>query len=210
MITQADLHCSRGPVSSMPGSSHFLPEGSMCDQHDDRPAVRRAQGETDSFGCEYVLQCAECMEASRAYVPDPGFCSQCKTLQVLGAWRDPDEGRAGPVYHYCRECRIKLNTAYAKDNDTGDYYGDHFFDDHDDGDDDAFDAGYKSHAEQTPKTYSQWLFTFRWHDTGERVRNRDGSGNLVMPEREALKFLNRHKSRLRGRRIDLEVYSSLY
>ena len=104
-----DLSCSSGPVSSMPGSSHSFPVGSMCDQHEDRPAVRRVQGETDSMGCEYMLVCQACVGKMEEYVPEPAFCKGCKTEQVLGPWRDRDEGQAGPVYYYCRDCRIELN-----------------------------------------------------------------------------------------------------
>lgn len=32
----------------------------MCDDHPDRPATHRVQGETDSFGCEYIDWCQEC------------------------------------------------------------------------------------------------------------------------------------------------------
>lgn len=123
-----DLHCSRSPVSSMPGSSHSFPVGSMCDTHDDRPAVRRVQGETDSFGCEYLLMCQECVQAMLAYVPEPAFCEGCKTVQVLGAWRDPDEGQAGPVYHYCRECRQRMNASFIEESMQNFYSDDDFAD----------------------------------------------------------------------------------
>ncbi len=36
-----------GPISSLPGAYHSLPKGTMCDEHPDRPAVARVQGETD-------------------------------------------------------------------------------------------------------------------------------------------------------------------
>jgi hypothetical protein len=39
-----------GPISSLPGSTHAAPTAGMCDDHPDRPAVARVQGETDSFG----------------------------------------------------------------------------------------------------------------------------------------------------------------
>ena len=45
-----------GPISSLPGSGHSVPDGAMCDEHPDRPAVARVQGETDSFGCEMIGQ----------------------------------------------------------------------------------------------------------------------------------------------------------
>lgn len=44
-----DRYCSHGPVSSMPGAASPVLAGETCDEHPDRPAVRRRQGETDSF-----------------------------------------------------------------------------------------------------------------------------------------------------------------
>lgn len=52
------------------GSKHRLPAGATCDQHPDRPAVARIQGETDSFGCELCDMCAECYEEYQQYLQD--------------------------------------------------------------------------------------------------------------------------------------------
>lgn len=101
-----DLHYS-GPVSSLPGSLHSLPEGSMCDSHPDRLAVARVQGETDSFGAEYILMCAECREAHKAMdgAHYTGNC-KCGAEEVpLFPYRDYDEGLRGPVYYACRACK---------------------------------------------------------------------------------------------------------
>jgi hypothetical protein len=43
-----------GPISTLPGHSHQVPDGTVCDDHPDRPAVARIQGETDSFGAELM------------------------------------------------------------------------------------------------------------------------------------------------------------
>lgn len=51
-----------GPVSTLPGAGHALPAGTMCDDHPDRPAVARIQGETDSFGSELWDLCEECRD----------------------------------------------------------------------------------------------------------------------------------------------------
>jgi hypothetical protein len=49
-----------GPISTLPGSSHHdVPDGMMCDDHPDRPAVTRLQGETDSFGSEMHDLCGK-------------------------------------------------------------------------------------------------------------------------------------------------------
>lgn len=131
-----DLHCSHGRVSSMPGSSHSLPEGTMCDDHPDRPAVKRIQGETDSFGCEYICMCQECADKHAAYRKELnggdhiGSCS-CGNRDVpLFAKRDWEEGNSGPVYYKCRACVDAWNIREAKEleesQDTSDPYDDYF------------------------------------------------------------------------------------
>lgn len=135
---------SRGSVSSMPGSYHALPDGSTCDQHPDRPAVKRVQGETDSFGCEYVDMCQECVDAHRAYREEelarPKYCCWCKQTKVgVRKHRDLDEGMAGPLYDVCAECIHKENEAAAKELEESGYYDRYAFDIGDDpGDDPAW------------------------------------------------------------------------
>ena len=104
-----------GPVASLPGSLHAAPQGQMCDDHPDRPAVRRVQGETDSMGCEMADVCQKCLDRVRAYEPEPGRCDWCPNVEVLRPVRDYDEGMAGPVYHVCKACRDKLNAAAAEE-----------------------------------------------------------------------------------------------
>jgi hypothetical protein len=109
-----NLHCSRGPVSSLPGSSHELPEGTKCDTHEDRLAVKRIQGETDSFGCEYHCQCQECYDAMRAAheqeLETEQKCDWCGFLKKgLRSRRDYDEGMSGPVYVVCVDCCRRAN-----------------------------------------------------------------------------------------------------
>lgn len=94
-----------GPISTLPGSRHSLPDGATCDLHPDRPAVARVQGETDSFGSEMNDLCAECLKADREAEPRVGCCDWCKAENVkLGPRRDIDEGMAGPVYYVCKPC----------------------------------------------------------------------------------------------------------
>ena len=52
---------SNGPVPTLPGHSCGVPTSTKCDTHPDRDAIRRIQGETDSFGCEYIDMCQECL-----------------------------------------------------------------------------------------------------------------------------------------------------
>lgn len=58
-------YVSDGPVMTLPGARLPFPPGTTCDTegHEDRPAVARIQGETDSFGCEAADLCTECAEA---------------------------------------------------------------------------------------------------------------------------------------------------
>ena len=46
-----------GRISTLPGSGHKVPDGTMCDNHPDRLATHRVQGETDSFGSEMNDMC---------------------------------------------------------------------------------------------------------------------------------------------------------
>jgi len=98
-----------GPISSLPGSLHDVPDDMMCDNHPDRPAIHRVHGETDSFGCELNDLCEECyaQQYVESSAPQEAFpCDYCKTKSTdLRAIRDPDEGLCGPVYYVCPECR---------------------------------------------------------------------------------------------------------
>ena len=97
-----------GPISTLPGYRRGPPDGTMCDEHPDRPAVARLQGETDSFGCEMHDLCRECLDAERDQEPDIGRCDWCKADgQVLRPRRDIDEGTHGPVYYVCAGCAKK-------------------------------------------------------------------------------------------------------
>lgn len=101
---------SRGPVSTLPGTTHPLPHGTMCDIHPERPAVARVQGETDSFGCEYCDMCVECKAASDAYfnTPRTGYCDwHSGEGEDIRPQRDWEEGTSGRLYSVCKSCRIK-------------------------------------------------------------------------------------------------------
>ncbi len=113
-----------GPTSSMPGSSHNLPDGATCDEHPDRPAVRRIQGETDSFGAEYYDLCAECLEQHRNRPPPAGDCDWCKKeSEKLTPRRDSDEGSHGRVYLVCDPCiQRDIERLRAEREEFDDYY----------------------------------------------------------------------------------------
>ncbi len=140
-----------GPISTLAGTEHDVPEGMMCDEHPDRPAVARIQGETDSFGCEMHDLCQECLDADRAWRNSPaaaewrkGTCEWCKSpADDLRDRRDYEEGNCGRVYRVCGAC-VKRDNEYwasesaAYDDDRYDDYDD--FDDGDDFDDEMAEA----------------------------------------------------------------------
>lgn len=99
-----------GPISTLPGARHDLPEGAKCDLHPDRDAVARIQGETDSFGSELHDCCEQCLNEEREYANSAeartGECEWCKSdVTDLRETRDYDEGLNGRVYSVCGECR---------------------------------------------------------------------------------------------------------
>lgn len=97
-----------GPISTLPGTAHDFPDGTMCDLHQDRPAVARIQGETDSFGCELNDMCQECLAEYReemAAADWSGVCDWCKEHKPrLWPQRDYEEGMHGRVYEVCDAC----------------------------------------------------------------------------------------------------------
>lgn len=111
-----------GPISTLPGALHDLPKGATCDQHPDRPAVARIQGETDSMGCELNDMCQECVDEYRAQCRAPdastGRCDWCKKDATdLRHTRDYEEGLNGPVYEVCAACRKRVNDRLAAELD---------------------------------------------------------------------------------------------
>lgn len=96
-----------GPISTLPGARHSVPDGTRCDNHPRRKAVVRVQGETDSFGCEMADLCAECWEKEKAAAREPmvARCDWCRAdNQHVSPRRDYEEGMCGPVYYVCKPC----------------------------------------------------------------------------------------------------------
>lgn len=95
---------SRGPVSTMPGSVSSTDQ--VCDLHPNRRAAKRVQGETDSFGCEYIDMCQECFDKylEERNKPDLGVCDWCKNRDALFPRRDYEEGMSGRIYYVCKPC----------------------------------------------------------------------------------------------------------
>lgn len=118
-----------GPISTLPGSGHDVPDGMECDNHPGVKADARVQGETDSFGCEMIDMCAECFAAYRAYLASPeaaeddcGTCDWCKNPATdLRDRRDYEEGMNGPVYRVCAPCIKRVNDRDQQEMDTYGY-----------------------------------------------------------------------------------------
>lgn len=110
-----------GPISTLPGAHHSVPDGATCDTHPDRTAVVRVQGETDSFGAELNDLCAECLAELRAYEASPeastGRCDWCKQHATdLRDKRDWEEGTAGRVYRVCGACANRYDANQADED----------------------------------------------------------------------------------------------
>lgn len=105
-----------GPISTLPGAGHAIPAGTMCDEHPDRPAVARIQGETDSFGSELIDCCQQCRSEFRDAIRNDrsGRCDWCKMdASDLLDTRDYEEGSCGPVYRVCGACRKRRDALYS-------------------------------------------------------------------------------------------------
>ncbi|MER9471020.1 hypothetical protein [Mesorhizobium sp. M0520] len=122
-----------GPISTLPGSGHDFPDGTPCDEHPDRQAVARIQGETDSFGSEMNDMCQECLDAYREEMKNAdwsGVCDWCKDHKPrLRPRRDYEEGMAGRVYDVCDDCIKRENDELEKEigtywDDDGEGYDD--------------------------------------------------------------------------------------
>lgn len=110
-----------GPISTLPGAAHAVPKGTMCDDHLDRPAVARIQGETDSMGSELNDMCQECLDEYRESERTrdrSGYCEWCKQqASYVAPMRDFEEGMSGRLYDVCNDCRKRVNDAAAAEMD---------------------------------------------------------------------------------------------
>ncbi len=118
-------HVSNGPVATMPGHKWRVPENCSCDEHQDRKATARIQGETDSFGCECVDMCQECYDAWKnrdTTEESTGMCEWChKHATDLCKHRDFEEGSSGPLHDVCGNCRRAESVALAEECAEYDY-----------------------------------------------------------------------------------------
>lgn len=132
-----------GPISTPPGRFHDVPDGQMCDEHPDRPAVARVQGETDSFGAELWDMCQECLDQHRKEMAEAdmsGTCDWCHQQKPrLRPRRDYEEGMYGRVYDVCDDCIKRVNDEDEADLEARGYYDDPD-DDYGDDYDEPFDG----------------------------------------------------------------------
>lgn len=115
-----------GPISTLPGAAHSVPDNVVCDTHQDRVATHRVQGETDSFGSEMHDMCDQCLEEYRAQIKayqeseEESYCDWCKAWKpnkLIQPRRDPDEGQAGPVYQVCDVCKAQAQKRDAEEHE---------------------------------------------------------------------------------------------
>ncbi|EKD89693.1 MAG: hypothetical protein ACD_33C00005G0008 [uncultured bacterium] len=103
-----------GPISTMPNHHHEVPLNTFCDTHEDKLAIKRIQGETDSMGSELIDMCLECYNEYLAYrikvKQEVSCCDWCKKESTnCTPTRDFEEGLYGRIYDVCLRCRQKQN-----------------------------------------------------------------------------------------------------
>lgn len=105
---------SNGPISTLPYTLRAAPAETQCDEVGcSTLATHRMQGETDSFGCEFIDLCEDhYLQHAKAMrdLKSPGQCDWCKQeADDRRPRRDYDEGMSGRVYQVCRPCIKKDN-----------------------------------------------------------------------------------------------------
>lgn len=118
-----------GPISTLPGAHHSVPAGVMCDEHADRPATHRVQGETDSFGAELNDMCDECHAAYKREMAETateratGTCDWCgRSATDLRPRRDYEEGSYGRLYDVCGACIRRQNEEAEEELERSGWY----------------------------------------------------------------------------------------
>ncbi|MHA2180094.1 MAG: hypothetical protein ACXAAH_01585 [Promethearchaeota archaeon] len=92
-------------------------EGYNCNC--DNVATHRMQGETDSFGAEYMYYCKSCLAKCQEDIDksEEDNCEWCHTKASLQPVRDFEEGLSGPVYYVCSSCAHKQNKRMQEELD---------------------------------------------------------------------------------------------
>lgn len=107
------------PGDIIPAESGFYCE--MCENAGDHTAATHiVVGETDSFGSEFHYCCKDHSAMLSQRVKQSAYetpCERCGGNELVKAFRDPEEGFGGPVYHYCITCRTAIKEAFCGDPD---------------------------------------------------------------------------------------------
>ena len=108
---------------NLPGYTRKLTTPSTCERCG-AEASFRMQGETDSFGCEYLDLCESCLNKTREEMHSQP-CECCGSTEKVRPWRDPEEGLCGPVYELCQSCRQRRDQEFlaymGEEEDPSDY-----------------------------------------------------------------------------------------
>jgi hypothetical protein len=109
-------------MNNLPGSRVAYIGCDTCEEcNNGTRATWRLQGETDSFGCEYIFVCDKHLEEADDAAREAdtaGPCDWCKiNKEKLSPHRDIDEGSNGPVYHVCSSCIAKESEALEDELD---------------------------------------------------------------------------------------------
>ena len=94
----------------LPGQELTLPTGQRCDNHPDRPAVKRVVEHATAIDCEGKDLCLDCI-GNFDFGQSHGSCDMCGMHRSLTAVHDPADD-SGDVYHWCNQCiqAAKANT----------------------------------------------------------------------------------------------------
>ena len=95
---------------NLPGYTRKLTTPSTCERCG-AEASFRMQGETDSFGAEYIDLCESCLNKTREEMHSQP-CECCGSTERVRPWRDPEEGFYGPVYELCLPCRQRRDQEF--------------------------------------------------------------------------------------------------
>lgn len=89
-----------------------------CYTCEEKPATVKYCVESDSFGDEVDLLCAECIKERKGDGKTPGICDRCSAdVEHVTPVRDMAEGSHGPVYQLCDLCHKKFMAEQAAEFD---------------------------------------------------------------------------------------------
>lgn len=96
-----------GKITTLPGTLHDVPWGTMCDSHPQDRAEYRVQGETDAISAKVHDMCAFCYQRHQMQEPEAEVeeCEWCAAKSKhLQDYRDIREGLLGAIHRICPKC----------------------------------------------------------------------------------------------------------